>query len=45
MEVDKKFIYLTVNPKYLDVLCVNCYECVPFDSVDKHSEICAGKHY
>jgi hypothetical protein len=37
---ESPFIYLTANPKYLDVLCVNCYECVPLTAVDIHSEYC-----
>ena len=24
----------------IDVLCVNCYECIPMDAVDQHSEKC-----
>lgn len=35
---ESPFIHLTTNPKYLDVLCVNCYECVRLVDVDKHSK-------
>ncbi|CAG9330870.1 unnamed protein product [Blepharisma stoltei] len=24
----------------VDVLCINCYECIPADSVDSHSSVC-----
>ncbi len=37
---ESPFIYLTANPQYLDVLCVNCYECVPLPSVNDHSTAC-----
>jgi len=41
LEFDESpFIYLTANPQYLDVLCVNCYECVPLLDVNIHSETC-----
>ncbi len=40
---ESPFIYLTANPKYLDVLCVNCYECVPLTAVDIHSEYCKNQ--
>ena len=44
LEVDESpFIYLTTNPKFIDVLCVNCYECVGMLDVDKHSLTCSGK--
>ena len=33
---ESPFIYLTANPKYLDVLCVSCYECVPLTDAEKH---------
>ena len=39
---ESPFIYLTANPKYLDVLCVSCYECVPLSEVDHHSSYCKG---
>lgn len=31
------------DPKFLDILCINCYECVKYYEVDKHSEICVIK--
>ena len=37
------YIQLTANPEYIDVLCVNCYECVRFNDVNQHSEVCLGK--
>jgi hypothetical protein len=37
---ESPFIYLTANPKYLDVLCLNCYECVALTAVDIHSDYC-----
>jgi hypothetical protein len=40
---ESPFIHLTTNPKYIDVLCVNCYECVTFKNVNSHSKTCAGK--
>ena len=36
------FIHLTANPRYVDVLCVNCYECVRNLDVDLHSLVCQG---
>ena len=43
LEFDESpFIYLTSNPKYIDVLCVNCYECVRMLDVDDHSQVCKG---
>jgi hypothetical protein len=39
---ESPFIYLTANPQYLDVLCVNCYECVCVLEVDSHSLVCRG---
>lgn len=39
---DSPFIQLTANPQYVDVLCVNCYECVKHVDVDHHSEYCRG---
>jgi len=38
------FIQLA-GAQYIDVLCVNCYECVKFDNVDSHSLICGKKGY
>ena len=40
---ESPFIHLTSNPQFIDVLCVNCYECVSFADVDRHSKVCAGK--
>ena len=40
---ESPFIHLTTNPRYLDVLCVNCYECVRLIDVDRHSQNCGGK--
>jgi hypothetical protein len=34
---ESNFVNLTVNPEFIDVLCVNCYECVKFEDVDLHS--------
>jgi hypothetical protein len=42
---ESPYIYLTANPRYLDVLCVSCYECVPLSDVDHHSSICRGLAY
>jgi hypothetical protein len=39
---ESPFVCLTANPQYLDVLCVNCYECVRLVEVDSHSIICKG---
>ena len=45
MNSEHKMVHLTANPKYLDVLCLNCYECVKFNEVNKHSSECAGKSH
>jgi hypothetical protein len=37
---ESPFIFLTANPKYVDVLCINCYECVRHIDVDRHSQVC-----
>jgi len=37
---ESPFIQLTANPIYVDVLCVNCYECVRSADVDRHSLSC-----
>lgn len=37
---ESPFIHLTSNPNYIDVLCVNCYECVKFHEVNSHSLEC-----
>ena len=39
-----------LDPLFFDILCINCYECVKYHEVDKHSEICIvhpdeGKYY
>jgi hypothetical protein len=39
---ESPFVSLTANPQYLDVLCVNCYECVRLVEVDSHSIVCKG---
>jgi hypothetical protein len=39
---ESPFVHLTANPQYLDVLCVNCYECVSLLEVDSHSLVCRG---
>lgn len=39
---ESPFVCLTANPQYLDVLCVNCYECVRLVEVDSHSIVCKG---
>jgi hypothetical protein len=39
------YVQLTANTKYVDVLCINCYECVKFHNVDKHSKTCAGRGF
>ncbi len=42
---ESPFIHLTANAKFIDVLCVNCYECVKFEDVNTHSKTCSGKGY
>jgi hypothetical protein len=39
---ESPFVCLTANPQYLDVLCMNCYECVRLVEVDSHSILCKG---
>ena len=39
---ESPYVCLTANPQYLDVLCVNCYECVRLVEVDSHSIVCKG---
>lgn len=39
---ESPYVCLTANPQYLDVLCVNCYECVRLVEVDSHSILCKG---
>ena len=39
---ESPFVSLTANLEYLDVLCVNCYECVRLVEVDSHSIVCKG---
>lgn len=31
---------LPIDARAIDVLCVNCYECIKFDDVDRHSREC-----
>lgn len=31
---------LPLDGMAIDVICVNCYECVKFDYVDEHSNFC-----
>lgn len=40
---ESPFIYLTMDPKNIDILCVNCYECLNLDEVDLHSRECTKK--
>eukprot|EP00347_Sterkiella_histriomuscorum_P001210 403372906 len=35
-----KTMMLPVDAQAIDVLCVNCYECVKYEMVDEHSEQC-----
>ena len=43
-EIDRSpFVQLVAEVQTVDVLCVNCYQCVPFDLVDEHSETCQGR--
>eukprot|EP00349_Pseudokeronopsis_sp_Brazil_P010865 CAMPEP_0202979372 /NCGR_PEP_ID=MMETSP1396-20130829/85543_1 /ASSEMBLY_ACC=CAM_ASM_000872 /TAXON_ID= /ORGANISM="Pseudokeronopsis sp., Strain Brazil" /LENGTH=192 /DNA_ID=CAMNT_0049718773 /DNA_START=1790 /DNA_END=2368 /DNA_ORIENTATION=+ len=44
-EKGRPFIQLTTSQQYLDVLCVNCYECVNIEKVDHHSLVCGKKGY
>ena len=37
-EIDDSRIPL--DPSFLDILCINCYESVKYKDMDKHSEIC-----
>jgi hypothetical protein len=39
---ESPYIFLTANPKYVDVLCINCYECVRQVDVNRHSLVCRG---
>jgi hypothetical protein len=34
---------LPVDALAIDVLCVNCYECIRYDLVDQHSANCLQK--
>lgn len=31
---------IPLNPSFMDVLCINCYECVKFGDMDFHSQKC-----
>lgn len=31
---------IPLDPSFMDVLCINCYECVKFSEMDKHSASC-----
>lgn len=37
---ESPFIQLTANPALVDVLCINCYQCIPFAEVNSHSIEC-----
>ena len=37
-EIDDSRIPL--DPSFLDILCINCYESIKYKDMDKHSEIC-----
>jgi hypothetical protein len=34
-----------LDHKFMDILCINCYECVKCNEVDKHSETCVVKPF
>ncbi len=34
-----------LDHKFMDILCINCYECVKCNEVDKHSETCVIKPF
>ena len=34
---------IPLDPKFYDVLCINCYECVKFNDIDQHSTFCVIK--
>ena len=34
---------IPLDPSFLDVLCINCYECIKFDEMDLHSVRCVIK--
>jgi hypothetical protein len=39
---------IPLDPMFFDVLCINCYECVKYNEIDEHSEICiihSDDHY
>jgi len=36
-------VYLTMDPRHIDILCVNCYECLTLEEVDIHSMECSKK--
>lgn len=31
---------ISLNPLFMDVICINCYECVKLDEMDNHSQTC-----
>ena len=31
---------IPLDPSFLDVLCINCYECIKFEDMDLHSQNC-----
>jgi hypothetical protein len=33
------------DPQYLDIVCVNCNESIPYYSVDLHSQECSKVHF
>ena len=33
------------DPKFLDILCINCYECVKYNDVDLHSDFCVSRPF
>ena len=34
---------IPLDPSFLDVLCINCYECIKFEDMDLHSQKCVIK--
>ena len=34
---------IPLDPSFLDVLCINCYECIKFNEMDLHSQKCIIK--
>ena len=31
---------ISLNPLFMDVICINCYECVKIEDMDNHSQTC-----